>query len=146
MAQQIQSGLKIPIRKGTAVLAGALCMLLAAGAAQAADTSAAQQLQRWQQQAGSAGQAARGQQFFNARHGGEWSCASCHNMPPTNTGKHAGTGKTIKPLAPAFNPESFTEMAKVDKWFKRNCNDVLKRECTAQEKADVIAYLNSLTR
>lgn len=114
--------------------------------AQAADTSAQQQLQRWQTQAGAAGQASRGQQFFTAKHGQEWSCASCHNTPPTTAGKHAGTGKTIDALAPAFNAGRFTETAKVDKWFRRNCNDVLKRECSAQEKADVMAYLLSLSR
>ena len=32
-------------------------------------------------------------------------------------------------------------MKKVAKWFKRNCNDVLDRECTAQEKGDVLSYL-----
>jgi len=29
----------------------------------------------------------------------------------------------------------------VEKWFKRNCKDVLARECTAQEKADFVAFL-----
>ena len=112
--------------------------------AQAADTSAAEQLQRWNQAAGQAGDAARGRGFFTARHGGEWSCASCHGTPPTAQGKHANTGKVIAPLAPAFNAKAFTDSAKVDKWFKRNCNDVLTRECSAAEKADVLAYLNSL--
>ena len=71
-------------------------------------------------------------------------CASCHGTPPTAQGKHASTGKPIAPLAPAFNPKAFTDTAKVDKWFRRNCNDVLSRECTAVEKADVLAYLNAL--
>jgi len=66
------------------------------------------------------------------------------HAPPTATGKHASTGKSIAPLAPAFNPKAFTETAKVDKWFRRNCKDVLARECSAAEKADVLAYLNSL--
>ena len=86
----------------------------------------------------------RGKLLFNTRHGGEWSCASCHGTPPTTQGKHASTGKSIAPLAPAFNPKAFTDTAKVDKWFRRNCNDVLSRECTAIEKADVLAYLNAL--
>lgn len=110
----------------------------------AADTSAVAQLQHWSVQAGTPGQAARGQTFFNAKHGGEWSCASCHGTPPTQQGKHASTGKSISPLAPAFNPKAFTETAKVDKWFRRNCKDVLQRECTAVEKADVLAYLVGL--
>ena len=80
----------------------------------------------------------------NAVQGGEWSCASCHGTPPTAQGKHANTGKVIAPLAPAFNAKAFTDSAKVDKWVKRNCNDVLSRECSAGEKADVLAYLNSL--
>jgi hypothetical protein len=34
----------------------------------------------------------------------------------------------------------------MEKWFKRNCGDVLGRVCTPAEKGDVIAYLNSLKR
>jgi hypothetical protein len=59
-------------------------------------------------------------------------------------GRHAKTGKTIAPLAPAANPERFTSLSQSEKWFKRNCNDVLARECTAQEKGDVLAYLMQL--
>ncbi len=88
--------------------------------------------------------AQRGQAFFNARHGGEWSCASCHTASPLAGGKHAKTGKAIAPLAPAANPERFTDAAAVEKWFRRNCNDVLGRACTAQEKGDVLQYLMSL--
>ena len=126
-------------------------ILLAAGAgigaqALAADTSPAQQLSQWSAAAGKPGSAAQGQVFFNNKHGGEWSCASCHGTPPTGDGKHASTGKAIKPLAPAFNPQVFTDSARVDKWFRRNCKDVLSRECSAAEKADVLAYLLSLQR
>ena len=49
----------------------------------------------------------------------------------------------IEALAPAFNPRAFTDGAKVDKWFRRNCKDVLQRECSATEKADVLAFLLS---
>ena len=86
---------------------------------------------------------ARGEKFFTSKHGKEWSCASCHEAPPTKEGKHASTDKSISPLAPAFNSKRFTDEAKVSKWFKRNCNDVLGRECSFSEKADVMAYLNS---
>lgn len=113
-------------------------------AAQAADTTPAQQLSHWTAQAGAPANADRGQTLFNTRQGGEWSCASCHGTPPTAPGKHASTGKSIAPLAPAFNAKAFTDTAKTDKWFKRNCKDVLSRECTAQEKADVLAYLTRL--
>lgn len=102
------------------------------------------ELQRWQQAAGQPGNAARGAAFFGQRHGSDWSCASCHGQPPTLDSKHASTGKKITALAPAFNAERFTDRAKVDKWFKRNCKDVLSRECTDLEKADVLAYLMGL--
>jgi hypothetical protein len=97
-------------------------------------------------QANQASSLARGEKFFQSKHGKDWSCASCHKSPPTSDGQHASTNKTIAPLAPAFNTKRFTDEAKVNKWFKRNCNDVLGRECTPLEKADVMAYLNSLKK
>ena len=84
---------------------------------------------------------ARGEQFFNVKHGKEWSCASCHENSPNHDTKHIVTGKLIKPLSPNSNPERFSDQAKVEKWFKRNCNDVQGRECAAQEKADMISWL-----
>ncbi len=123
-----------------------LCALqaMAIHPAHAADTSAAQQLNHWTALAGAPAQAERGQALFKQRQGGEWSCASCHGTPPTGQGQHASTGKAIAPLAPAFNAKAFSDSAKVDKWFKRNCKDVFSRECSAQEKADVLAYLIQL--
>lgn len=109
-------------------------------------TTPDEQLAGYTAQAGAPAVPARGQQFFNTRHGGEWSCASCHGALPTQSGKHASTGKSIGALAPAFNPERFTDPAKTEKWFRRNCNDVASRECTAAEKADVLAWLLALKR
>lgn len=85
--------------------------------------------------------ATRGAQFFKSTHGNDWSCASCHTENPAAAGKHAKTGKAIQPLAPAANAKRFTDPAKVEKWFKRNCNDVLDRTCTALEKGDVLTFL-----
>lgn len=119
-------------------------LLAFAAVAQAGDTTPGEQLNRWSAQAGAPGSASRGQAFFNQRHGGEWSCASCHGTPPTRQGEHASTAKPIAPLAPSFNAQAFTDAAKSDKWFRRNCKDVLSRECSAAEKADVMAYLLSL--
>jgi len=120
--------------------------LIVSGAAVAgpAQAAPAELLAAYTAQAGSPPQAARGQQFFTARHGREWSCASCHGALPTQAGKHAATGKAIGAMAPAFNPERFTDAAKSDKWFRRNCNDVVGRECTPAEKADVLAWLLTL--
>lgn len=121
------------------VLGGALAGPAWAGTPQ-------EQLSVLSAQAGRSPNPAQGQQFFNAKHGREWSCASCHNAQPTGDGQHANTGKTISALAPAFNPGRFTDPAKSEKWFRRNCNDVLARECTAAEKADMLAWLISLKR
>lgn len=88
--------------------------------------------------------ATRGEQFFKTTHGNDWSCASCHTSNPATVGKHASTGKAIDPLAPSANPERFTSTRKVDKWFKRNCNDVLSRECTALEKGDILTFLMAI--
>ncbi|PUE57128.1 cytochrome C [Limnohabitans sp. Rim8] len=95
-------------------------------------------------QAGQPANAARGETFFKASHGQEWQCTSCHGKSPMVGGRHASTDKTIEPLAPAANPKRFTDSAKVEKWFRRNCKDVLARECTAVEKADVLAWLMTL--
>jgi mono/diheme cytochrome c family protein len=85
-----------------------------------------------------------GEQFFKSTHGNDWSCASCHTPDPRSAGKHAKTGKDIAPLAPIANPQRFTSVEKVEKWFKRNCGDVLGRACSAEEKGNVLAYLLSL--
>lgn len=122
----------------------ALALALVSAAAGARAASPGDFAAQYAAQAGSAGVPARGEQFFTSRHGRDWSCASCHGAPPTQTGKHAATGKAIAPLAPAFHPQRFTDPAKVEKWFRRNCNDVLGRECSAAEKADVVAWLTSL--
>ena len=87
--------------------------------------------------------ATRGEAFYRAKTG-DVACASCHGASPKDHGKHATTGKDILPMAPAANPERFTDAAKVEKWFRRNCNDVLKRACTANEKGDFITYLASV--
>jgi len=86
---------------------------------------------------------ATGNRFFHARHS-DWSCASCHTADPAIPGKHVVTGKPIAPLAPAANAQRFRDPARVEKWFKRNCSDTLRRACTSAEKADVLAYLLSL--
>ena len=130
--------IRIPSTFGLALLLAASA-LPAAQAATPADLAAG-----YAAQAGTAPAAARGQQFFTSRHGHEWSCSTCHGTPPTQAGKHASTGKAIGPLAPAFNPDRFTDAGKTEKWFRRNCNDVVGRECTPGEKADLLAWLLTL--
>ena len=122
--------------------AAALLIAFACNSAQAA--TPAELLAGYTAQAGAPAQAARGQAFFNSRQGKDWTCASCHGAVPSQAGKHASTGKAITALAPAANPERFSDPAKVEKWFRRNCNDVADRACTPAEKADVLAWLISL--
>ncbi|MBI4937670.1 MAG: DUF1924 domain-containing protein [Nitrosomonadales bacterium] len=69
------------------------------------------------------------------------SCTTCHGANLKADGKHVITGKSIAPLSPAVNPERFTSLAKAEKWFKRNCTEVVGRECTAAEKADFIQFV-----
>jgi mono/diheme cytochrome c family protein len=124
------------------------CSLMLAAAAllsvPARAATPAELLAQYSAQAGAPAVPARGQQLFTARHGREWSCASCHGAVPTGAGKHASTAKPIHPMAPAANPERFTDAAKSEKWFRRNCNDVVGRECTGAEKADILAWLITL--
>jgi uncharacterized membrane protein len=109
-----------------------------------AQTTPAEQMAAYVAQSGQPAQAARGQEFFTAKHGKDWSCSTCHTAKPTVEGKHATTGKVIAPMAPAFNAQRFTDAAKTEKWFRRNCNDVVGRECTAGEKADFLSWLLTL--
>ena len=119
-------------------------LTLASATAPAWALTPADMLAGYAQAAGQAPQAVRGQQFFGATHGKEWSCSTCHTKQPTAEGTHASTRKAITPLAPSANAKRFTDSAKTEKWFRRNCNDVLGRECTVAEKADVLAWLIGL--
>lgn len=128
-------------------LAGAGLMLLSVHAA--ADSPAGLMV-RYAQQAGVAMTAlssARGEALYRSEHPGKngamQSCASCHTANPKQAGQ-TRVGKRIEPLAPSANPQRFTDAAKVEKWFRRNCTDVLARKCSAQEKGDFIAWLSQL--
>lgn len=70
------------------------------------------------------------------------SCTSCHGKDVRGTGQTL-TGKPIKAMAISANSSRYTDAAKVEKWFKRNCAEVLGRECTAQEKGDWLSYMLS---
>lgn len=72
------------------------------------------------------------------------SCSTCHGSDLSKNGIHHKTQKVIEPMAASANPERFTDEKKVEKWFKRNCKDIWGRECTAQEKGDILKYLLSL--
>ena len=71
-------------------------------------------------------------------------CTSCHLDSVYAEGRHQKTGKVIEPMAPSVNPERLTDLKKMKKWFLRNCKWTFKRECTDQEKGDVLIWLKDL--
>jgi len=83
----------------------------------------------------------RGKQLWESDFNGR-SCTNCHTTSVKNVGKHQKTGKIIKPMAPSVNPKRLTKTRKVKKWLLRNCKWTLKRECTAQEKGDILMWLS----
>ena len=99
------------------------------------------------QQAGFTPSAKRGETLYRQRfalNDKMPACTSCHTDSPLNAGQHAVTGKSVKPLAVAANAERFTDPAKVEKWFGRNCKEVVGRACTPAEKADFVAYMSEV--
>ncbi len=88
--------------------------------------------------------ASRGQTLFQrtwTTSAGLPRCTICHGNNPRNPGRHAITGKTIQPMQPAVEPTRLSDLVKTEKWFRRNCREVVGRECSASEKADVVTFL-----
>ncbi|MBK1634578.1 DUF1924 domain-containing protein [Rhodovulum adriaticum] len=125
----------------------ALLALIAASPTFAQDTSPAKLIAGYEAQSGKAADPAAGRAFYLAAHGTGKpetpSCTTCHTKSPKASGQ-TRVGKVIDPLAPSANRARFTDSAKVEKWFGRNCDSVLGRACTAAEKANLIAWLASL--
>ena len=70
------------------------------------------------------------------------SCTTCHGDSPRSAGR-TPAGKSIEPVAVSVSPARYTDPAKVEKWFRRNCTEVLGRECTPLEKGDWLTYVIS---
>jgi hypothetical protein len=128
-------------RLATALLVGLAC---AAPAAQAATPQ--ELLAAYSAKLPAPPSPERGEKLFNNNFGTQMglSCGSCHGAVPTKTGKDQITEKSIAPLAPAFNSSRFTDRSKVDHWFRLNCKDIVGRDCTNAEKADVLSWLLTL--
>ena len=90
-----------------------------------------------------AGEALWNNEFIDPKSGDKRSCTTCHTADLKQDGKHATTGKTIEPMAPSVTPARFSEVKKIEKWFLRNCKWTLGRECSAQEKGDVLALIKT---
>lgn len=69
------------------------------------------------------------------------SCTTCHPTDATQAGRHNRTGEDIAPLSPRVNPERQSDPAEIEKWLGRNCKWTLGRECTPQEKGDLLTFL-----
>jgi hypothetical protein len=69
-------------------------------------------------------------------------CTSCHGNDTRGAGRNPA-GKAIDPMALSVSPSRYSDPAKVEKWFKRNCNEVLGRECTPREKGDWLSFMIS---
>jgi hypothetical protein len=131
------------------VAAPALLALLGAVAPQALAGTVDERLAAYRAEGAADFSAERGKEMWFrgfTQAGGESprSCTSCHGNNARVSGKHASTGKSIKPMAVSINPERLGDAAKIEKWFKRNCKWTLERECTAQEKGDFLSYLRQL--
>ena len=91
--------------------------------------------------------AKRGEEIFTSTHigkkGKEISCVTCHTTNLNNNGENTFTGKVIEPLSPKANPKRLTDINEIEKWLKRNFNDVYNKEGTPMEKGDVITYIMS---
>ncbi len=88
--------------------------------------------------------AARGEAFHRQSFAGGKvdtpACRSCHGIDIRQTGQ-TPAGKVIEPMALSLSPTRYSDPAKVEKWFKRNCQEVLGRECTAREKGDWLSHV-----
>lgn len=68
-------------------------------------------------------------------------CPACHTADLKAPGKHVETGKPIDPLAPSANPDRLTDGRQIEKWLLRNCKWTLGRECSPQEKGDLLTFI-----
>ncbi len=119
----------------------AFAFLLLGGAA-AADRQTI--LEHYTANAANTPSAERGRELWKKTGAQGRDCTQCHGDDLRQSGRHQRTRKPIEPMAPSVNPKRFTDLKKVEKWFRRNCKWTWGRECNAQEKADILQWLNTL--
>lgn len=89
--------------------------------------------------------AERGEALFRTRWAGgderTPACTACHTEDPRQAGRNAKTGRPIEPVAVSVTPDRFSDEDKVEKQFRRDCDSVLGRACTAREKGDYITFM-----
>lgn len=126
-----------------------LLVLLQPAANAMAETEVVEKLiKSYTSQGASSASVEQGMRLWNKTFNGkgdhsERSCVSCHTNDLTAAGKHVKTRKLIKPMAPSVNPQRLSDAKKIEKWLKRNCKWTMGRECSAQEKSDLLLYINN---
>jgi hypothetical protein len=85
-----------------------------------------------------------GDRLWNSRLYQDRQCADCHGADLGQPGRHQRTNKPIEPMKPSVVADRYTDPVKVEKWFTRNCKWTWGRECTPQEKGDLLEYLKQL--
>jgi hypothetical protein len=130
------------MKRTLAVTIGTFAMLLSTASSAGPRED---QLAQYAAAAKSAGfSAARGQTLHTQNFAGGKpdtpACTSCHGKDVRGAGR-TPAGKAVEAVAVSVTPTRYTDPAKVEKWFKRNCNEVLGRECTPQEKGDWLTYM-----
>lgn len=125
------------------------CLLVVGNASAATPSPVTTLLDEYRREGGGQFDAAAGEALWNRRFSADKqpaqrSCASCHTANPREAGKHVKTGKPITPLAPSVNSKRLSDIGEIRKWLRRNCNWTLGRECSAQEKGDLLSYLKDL--
>ncbi len=120
-----------------------LSVALAGSAAAQTPPAAAELLDEWQATAATPFSKEAGRALWFRNVDGR-RCTSCHTEDLTVEGRHERTGKLIEPLARSVNPERLTDKKKINKWLYRNCKWTFGRECTDQEKGDVMTWLLTL--
>ena len=114
--------------------------------------------------------AEEGRKFYLEKHPlmgvGAVSCASCHRKNPRehilahrtdilcrachviNDKEHPdpqhAKKRTIEPLAPSANARRFGDAERSERFFRTNCRLVVKRDCTAVEKGNLVTWLLTL--
>ncbi|MDX8411545.1 MAG: DUF1924 domain-containing protein [Mariprofundaceae bacterium] len=125
-----------------------LIILLGLGALPAQASTVDNLLERYKSEGASDFNAEHGKTMWFTKHaqkksGKQVDCTACHSLDLSKQGRHVRTGKLIEPLAPSANAERFTDAAKIEKWFKRNCKWTWGRECSPQEKGDLLTFLRT---
>jgi len=123
-------------------------LLLVSQAAMASEAVVQERLGQYRSEGAASFDAARGESMWKQEHmqqklGKSVNCASCHSINLQSAGEHMRTGKRIEPMAPSVNPDRLNDAEKIEKWFTRNCKWTWGRECTAQEKGDILTYIQS---